>query len=79
MNLKKEKINTKLKELGQMLGLDEVTCLKSKRNVRNIIALAIVTGAILALGSALLPGGAAGYYYGGGGISDFKLMFKGLF
>ena len=79
MNTKKQKINTKLKELGQTLGLDEATSLKSKRTAKNIIAMAVVAGVIMVLGAFLLPNGQPGYYYGGGGIRDFQLLFRGFF
>jgi len=79
MNAKKQIVNTKLKELGQRLGLDETTSLRSKRNAKNIIAMAVVAGTIILLGSFLLPSGQAGYYYSGGSMRDFQLLFRGLF
>jgi hypothetical protein len=79
MKAKKQKINTKLKELGQKLGLDETTTLRSKRNMKTIIATAVFAVFLILLGTFLLPSGPAGYYYSGGSIRDFHLLFKGFF
>jgi hypothetical protein len=79
MNIKKQKINTKIKELGQKLGLDETTSITAKRNAKNIIALAAITGAILVLGTFMTVPVLPGYYYGGGSVKDFHLIFRGLF
>jgi len=79
MNAKKQKINNKLKELGQRLGLDETTSIRSKRNAKNIISMAVFAGALMLLGAFLLPSGQAGYYYCSGSIRDFHLIFRGLF
>ena len=79
MFAKKQKMNTKLKELGQRLGLDETTTLMSKRSIKTIIAMAVIAGIILLLGAfttlPILPG----YYYSGGSIRDFNLFFRGVF
>jgi hypothetical protein len=79
MNIKKQKMNTKIKELGQKLGLDETTSMTAKRNAKNIIAIAVITGAILVLGTFMTVPVLPGYYYGGGSVRDFHLIFKGLF
>lgn len=79
MFAKKQKINTKLKELGQRLGLDETTTLMTKRNAKNIIAIAVITGVILLLGAITKLPNLPGYYYSGGSIRDFHLLFRGLF
>ena len=76
---KKQKINTKLKELGQRLGLDEATSLMSKRNVKTIIAMAVITGLLLLLGAFTTRLNLPGLYYSGGSIRDFNLLFRGLF
>jgi hypothetical protein len=76
---KRKKIQNKLKKLGQPLGLNEVDVLKAKRTAKNIVTMAIVTGAIMLLGHTLMPGGSVGYYYGGGGARDFQLFFRGFF
>lgn len=76
---KKQKINTKLKELGKKLGLDEATSLTSKRNIKNIIAMAVIAGFILLLGAFIKLPNLTGYYYSGGSIRDFNLFFQGLF
>ncbi len=79
MNKKNENIDTKLKQFGQMLGLDEATSIKSKRTTKNILTMAIAAGAFILLGSILMPGGLAGNYYGGGSIRDFQMIFRGFF
>lgn len=79
MTKKNEKINAKIKQLGQMLGMDESTSIKAKRTTKNIIAVAVAAGAFLVLGSLLMPGGMAGSYYGGGSVRDFQLLFRGFF
>lgn len=76
---KKQKINTKLKELGQRLGLDETTSLTAKRNAKNIIAIAAITGVIILVGAIARLPNLPGYYYSGGSIRDFHLLFRGLF
>ena len=76
---KKQKINTKIKELGKKLGLDEATSLMSKRNIKNIIAMAIIAGFILLLGAFIRQPNLTGNYYSGGSIKDFNLFFRGLF
>jgi hypothetical protein len=79
MNTKNQKINTKIKELGLKLGLDETTSISAKRNAKNIIAIALITGAIFVIGAFITVPVLPGYYYGGGSIRDFHLIFKGLF
>ena len=79
MNRKNENINTKLKQFGRMLGLDEATSLKSKRTTKNILAMAIAAGAFFILGSLLSRGGLVGQYYAGASVRDFQLIFRGFF
>ena len=79
MERKNEKINAKIKQLGQMLGMDEATSIKAKRKVKNIVATAIIAGILLTLASLFSSNGTAGAYYGGGGIRDFQLLFRGFF
>ena len=79
MNTKNQKINTKIKELGLKLGLDETTAISAKRNAKNIIAIALITGVIFVIGAFITVPVLPGYYYGGGSIRDFHLIFKGLF
>jgi hypothetical protein len=70
---------TKLEQLGQTLGLNATEVDRAKRSLRNIIALGIVTGVFLALGTILMPGGPVGEYYTGASIKDFGLLFSGWF
>jgi hypothetical protein len=74
-----KKINNTLKELGRTVGLSEIESLQAKRNTKNIIALAIVTGFFVLLGHILMPGGPVGLYYTGVSIKDFQVLFGGLF
>ena len=77
MNNKGSKINDKLIELGKSIGLDETTAMSAKRNAKNIIAIAVITGAILLLGAFMTVPVLPGYFYGGGGIKDFKILMSG--
>lgn len=79
MSEKKQIVNTKLKELGQRLGLDEATALQTKRNIKNIIAMAVLAGIVILFGAFLLPNGPGGNYYVSGSVKDFHLLLKGLF
>jgi hypothetical protein len=77
MNNKGAKVNDKLIELGKSIGLDEMTSMSAKRNVKNIIAIALITGLILILGAFTTMPILPGYFYGGGGIKDFKILMGG--
>ena len=79
MNTKNQKINNKLRELGQTLGLDEVNTLRAKRTTKNIITMAFMTAVFVLLGNLMLPGGPVGCYYTGASIKDFKVLFGGFF
>jgi len=77
MKYRANKLNSKLIELGKPLGLDEASSIKAKRNIKNILAMAIVAGIIMLLGSLVMPGGPCGKFYGGGSIRDFKILLGG--
>ena len=77
MSYKKKKINNKLIELGKSIGLDEITSMSTKRNAKNIIAIALITGVILIIGALTTMPVLPGYFYGGGGIKDFKIFLGG--
>jgi hypothetical protein len=79
MNTKNKKINNKLRELGQMLGLDEGNTLRAKRTTKNIITMAFAAAVFVLLGTLMMPGGPVGLYYTGGSIKDFKILFGGFF
>lgn len=76
MNMRNKKINNKLRKLGKTLGLDEVDTLQAKRNAKNIIAAAIVSGILLVLGNMMMQTGPVGLYYAGTGVKDFQLSFR---
>ena len=78
MNEKTKKINEKLIQFGQTLGLDEATAVKAKRTTKNIITMALTTAAFFVLGNLMMPGGPAGLYYTGASIKDFQILFGGL-
>ena len=59
MNPKKEKMNAKLKQLGQRLGMNEMDTLKSKKTMKIFMA------------TRLDP---AGLYYMPPSIKDFSLL-----
>lgn len=75
MNVKKEKINTKLKELGQRLGMNEMEALKSKKTMKTIIGVCLVASAIVVVGlfmaTRLDP---SGLYYTPPSIKDFSFL-----
>ena len=77
MSKKGAKINHKLIELGKSIGLDEMTSMSAKRNVKNIVAIAIITGIILIIGALSTMPILPGYFYGGGGIKDFNIIMGG--
>jgi len=78
MNIKTKKIDTKLTKLGQTLGLDKADTLRAKRTTKNIVTLALFTGAFMLLGHFMMPGGPAGLYYTGVSIKDFQILFGGF-
>jgi len=75
MNPKKEKMNEKLKQLGQKLGMNEMETLKSKKTLKTIISVCLVASAIAFIGifmaTRLDP---AGLYYMPPSIKDFSLL-----
>ena len=79
MNDRKERINAKLTKLGKSLELDNIDVIKAKRTIRNVVTMALFTGALILLGSIMMPGGPAGLYYTGASIKDFRILFGGLF
>ena len=78
MNTRTNNINTKLIKLGQTLGLNETDALRAKRTTKNIVTLALFTGAFMLLGHLMMPGGPAGLYYTGVSIKDFQILFGGF-
>ncbi|KYK20311.1 hypothetical protein AYK24_03890 [Thermoplasmatales archaeon SG8-52-4] len=75
MVTKNQKINNKLQELGKTLGLNEVDTMRAKRTTKNIITMALATGAFILLGNLMMPGGPVGAYYAGVSFKDFQLLF----
>ena len=79
MNERKKRINAKLIKLGKSLELDSLDTIKAKRTIRNVITMALFTGALILLGNIMMPGGPAGLYYTAVSIKDFRIMFGGFF
>jgi hypothetical protein len=79
MNARTKKINTKLTKLGQTLGLDKTDTLRAKRTTKNIVTLALFTGAFMLLGHLMMPSGPVGLYYTGVSTKDFQILFGGFF
>ena len=74
---KKEKINAKLKKLGQALGLEDSDIASAKINIRSIIGVAILSALIIAIGTFVVTQlDAIGLYYTGGSIRDFSLFTR---
>ena len=75
MNKKRNKINTKLKQFGQRLGMSEIETMKSKKTIKNVINACIVASAIAIIGmfivSRLDP---TGLYYVPPSIKDFNFF-----
>ena len=78
MNTRTKEIDTKLTKLGQTLGLDKTDTLRAKRTTKNMVILALFTGAFMLLGHLMMPGGPAGLYYTGVSIKDFQILFGGF-
>ena len=79
MNTKNQKINTKLAQLGQPLGLCETDIKKARKTVKNMMTLALLTGMFILLGHIITPGGPVGLYYAGVSVKDFQILFGGFF
>ena len=77
MSKKSKRINKKLVGLGRSVGLTGIEAIKAKRNVKNILTMALFAGFIILLGGLITPGGISGYFYGGGSIKDFKILLGG--
>ena len=77
MSKKSKRINQKLVKLGRSVGLTGLEAIKAKRNVKNIITLALFAGFIMLIGGLLTSGGISGYFYSGASIKDFKLLMGG--
>ena len=77
MTHKKEKIKTKLKEVGKAIELDEKEINHSKRLKRTVVCMCIIAGAFAIIGLFSSRLETIGQWYGGVSISDFY-MFRGL-
>ena len=77
MSKKSKRIDKKLVELGRSVGLTGIEAIKAKRNVKNILTVALFAGFIILLGGVLVPGGLSGYFYGGASVKEFRVLLGG--
>lgn len=76
---KKEKINAKLKKLGEMLDLEDIDITRAKITMKSILSVAILSAIVLIIGKFTVTQlDAIGLYYIGVSIRDFNL-FSGFF
>ncbi len=75
MNKKRNKINNKLKQFGQMLGMNEMETMKSKRTIKNVINVCILASTIAIIGIFIVTRlDQAGEYYMPPSIKDFNFF-----
>ncbi len=75
MSRKRKKINYKLLELGQKLGLDKNDVRSSKRNIKNILGIAIAIGIFTIIGLIFTSRlDIVGEFYMPPSIKDFNIL-----
>ena len=75
MSRKRKKINYKLLELGQKLGLDKNDVRSSKRNIKNILGIAIAIGIFAIIGLIFTSRlDIVGEFYMPPSIKDFNIL-----
>ena len=75
MSRKRKKINYKLLELGQKLGLDKNDVRSSKRNIKNILGIAIAIGIFTIIGLVFTSRlDIVGEFYMPPSIKDFNIL-----
>jgi len=75
MSQRSKKINNKLLELGQRLGLDGNEALTAKRTIKNVLSVAIAVGIIAIIGLLVVNRlDVAGKFYMPPGIKDFSIL-----
>ena len=75
MSRKRKKINYKLLELGQKLGLDKNEVRSSKRNIKNILGIAIAIGIFTIIGLIFTSRlDIVGEFYMPPSIKDFNIL-----
>jgi hypothetical protein len=75
MSRKRKKINYKLLELGQKLGLDKNEVRSSKRNIKNILSIAIAIGIFTIIGLIFTSRlDIVGEFYMPPSIRDFNIL-----
>lgn len=75
MNKKRNKINNKLKQFGQMLGMNEMETMKSKKTIKHVINACIIASAIAIIGIFIFTRlDQAGEYYMPPSIKDFNFF-----
>jgi hypothetical protein len=77
MNIRKKHLNTKLQQMGQMLGLDDNDIDKAKRTTMSVLGIAVAAAIIILIGKiATTQLDAVGLYYTGVSIKDFGLLTR---
>ena len=75
MSRKRKKINYRLLELGQRLGLNKNDVRSSKRNIKNILSIAIAIGIFTIIGLIFTSRlDIAGQFYVPPSIKDFHIL-----
>lgn len=75
MSRKRKKINYKLLELGKKLGLDKNDVRSSKRNIKNIVGIAIAIGIFTIIGLIFTSRlDIVGEFYMPPSIKDFNIL-----
>ena len=75
MGRKRKKINYKLLELGQKLGLDKNDVRSSKRNIKNILGIVIAIGIFAIIGLIFTSRlNIVGEFYMPPSIKDFNIL-----
>jgi hypothetical protein len=75
--MKRKKINNKLQQLGQTLGLNDNEISSAKRTATNMLTIAIAAAIVMLIGRiALKQLDAIGMFYTGVSIKDFGLLSR---
>ena len=77
--MKKKKINIKLQQLGQTLGLKDDEIASAKRTARNMLSMALAAAIVMLIGRiAAKQLDSIGMFYTGVSIKDFGLLSRFL-
>jgi hypothetical protein len=77
MDTRKKRLNTKLQQMGQMLGLEDNEIDNAKRTAKSMLSIAIAAAIVILIGKiATTQLDAVGLYYTGVSIKDFGLLSR---